>query len=355
MSKVRVAVAGCGSVSTKYIPHLQNSSQVEVVAVCDNLLERAQGHAQRYGIERYFTDIDRMLTEVDFELFVNLTPMPFHAPFNRKALEAGRNVWCEKPIATTMEDANALLALAKQRGVGLYGAPNSPTSPAFQQIARLITSGELGQVHVAHGIYGWSGPTWAGTAWYYKKGGGSLFDLGVYNVTTLTGLLGPVRAVTAMSGSAIAERIIEGEARPVKVESDDNTAIILDHGNTVYSVVQTGFVYGAQREDWTIQVIGTQGAATMGGYDWEPYDVTFHPGAKGTAGGKWETQPYGRSDYAWEGGATYIAECLASGTQPVVSGEHPVHVLEVMLAAFKSAETGQRVAIESSFPWPLYR
>lgn len=353
MSKIRVAVVGCGSVSQKYVPDLKQSLHVDLVAVCDNRLEFARRHADTYQIEHYFDDIDRLLAEVPFDLLVNLTPMQFHAPFNRKGLEAGRNVWCEKPIATNLSDAHALLALARQRGLGLWGAPNSPTSPAFQYMAKVLASGEIGQTFVGHGIYGWSGPSWPGTAWFYKKGGGSLFDLGVYNVTTLTGLLGPAKSVMAMAGTAIPERLIAGEA--VKAEADDNTALILDHGNAVYSVIQTGFVYGAQREDWTIQLIGTKGAMTMGGYDWEPGDVSVYAGDQTTSKeGKWEVRCKGTSDYKWQHGATYIAECLAKGEKPVLSGEHAVHTLEVMLAALKSAEEGRRIPIESSFPWPLY-
>lgn len=353
MSKVRVAVVGCGSVSQSYVPHLKQSPYVELVAVCDALVERARTHAETHGIEHYFDDIDRMLAEVDFDLLVNLTSMPFHAPFNRKALEAGKNVWCEKPIATDLGEAHELLKLSRQRGVGLWGAPNSPTSPAFRHMAEILSSGAIGRVHVAHGIYGWSGPEWSGTEWYYKKGGGSLFDLGVYNITTLTGLLGPARSVVAMAGSAHTQRIIDDKVVPV--ESDDNTALILDHGNTILSVIQTGFVYGAQREDWTIQVIGTEGAMTLGGYDWDPRNVTVHLGDQSKTASKWEVRCDEKNEYAWQGGATYIAECLAKGEQPILSGEHALHVLEVMQATLQAAASGQRVQIESTFPWPLVR
>lgn len=351
MSKVRVAVVGCGSVSQSYVPHLKQSPFVELVAVCDTLVERAQKHAATYAIEHYFQDLDHMLAQVDFDLLVNLTSMPYHAPFNRKALEAGKNVWCEKPIATSLDEAHELLKLAQKQQVGLWGAPNTPTSPAFRHMAEIIAAGTIGPIHVAHGIYGWSGPEWAGTEWYYKKGGGSLFDLGVYNITTLTGLLGPVQSVVAMAGSAHSQRVIEGKAVPV--EADDNTALILDHGNTVYSVIQTGFVFAAQREDWTIQLIGTGGAMTMGGYDWAPRDVTVYVGDQSKTAGKWEVRCNEMEDYAWQGGATYIAECLAKGEKPLLSGEHALHVLEVMQATLKSAETGQRIQIASTFPWPL--
>ncbi len=354
MRTVRVAIVGCGNVAEKYVPHLQQSATVELVAVCDPLVDRAHSFAQAYGIKRTFQDVDQMLSTLDFELFVNLTPMPLHAPLNRKALEAGRNVWCEKPIATDLAEAQSLLALARQRGVGLWSAPANPIAPAFQFMAKALSTGTIGRVFAAHGISGSSGPSWPGSAWFYQKGGGSLFDLGVYNVTLLTGLLGPAQGVVALSGTAIPYRIINGQS--ITVEADDNTALLLDHGNTVYSVIQTGFVFAAQREDWTVQMIGTAGALTMGGYAWEPEEVSLYRDDRVKAPGRWETFGLGeQKTYVWQSGATYIAECLAKGEKPLLNGEHAVHVLEVMLAAKRSAQMGQRIQISSTFSWPLLK
>lgn len=352
MRKVRVAVIGCGNVAEKYVPHLQQSAAVELIAVCDPLVDRAGSFAQAFGIEHTFQDVDQMLRTLEFELVVNLTPMPLHAPINRKALEAGSNVWCEKPLAEELTEAQALLTLAQQHGVGLWGAPANPIAPAFQFMARTLATGAIGRVYAAHGIAGSSGPSWPGSAWFYRKGGGSLFDLGVYNITLFTGLLGPAQGVMALSGTAISRRVIDGHS--IAVEADDNTVLLLDHGNTVYSVIQTGFVYAAQRDDWTVQLVGTRGALTMGGYAWEPEEVSIYRGDRVKAPGRWETVELEEQEpYVWQSGATYIAECLAKGEKPLLSGEHAVHVLEVMLAAKRSAQTGQRIQIASTFSWPL--
>ena len=354
MRKVRVAVVGCGNVAEKYVPHLQQSTAVELVAVCDPLVDRARSFAQAYGIEHAFQNVDQMLRTLDFELLVNLTPMPSHAPINRKALEVGRNVWCEKPLAEELTEAQALLALAQQHGVGLWGAPANPIAPAFQFMARTLATGAIGRVYAAHGIAGSSGPSWPGSAWFYQKGGGSLFDLGVYNVTLFTGLLGPAQGVVALSGTAIPRRIINDQS--LTVEADDNTALLLDHGNMVYSVIQTGFVYAAQREDWTVQLIGTAGALTMGGYAWEPKEVSIYRGDQLKAPGRWETDLLGEQEpYVWQSGATYIAECLAKGEKPMLRGEHASHVLEVMLAAKRAAQMGQRIQVATTFSWPLLK
>ena len=352
MRKVRVGVVGCGNVAEKYVPHLQQSAAVELVAVCDPLLDRAHSFAQAYRIEHVYQDVDQMLRTLDFELVVNLTPMPLHALINRKALEARRNVWCEKPLAQDLTEAQALLAQAALQGVGLWSAPANPIAPAFQVMAQTLAAGSIGRVYAAHGISGSSGPAFPGSAWFYQKGCGSLFDLCVYDVTLLTGLLGPVQGVVALSGTAIPCRSIHGTS--IAVEADDNTALLLDHGNTVYSVIQTGFVYAAQRDDWTVQLIGTSGALTMGGYAWEPGEVSLYRGDRMKAPGRWETaEPGEQEPYVWQSGATYIAECLASGEKPLLSGGHALHVLEVMLAAQRSAQTGQRIQITSTFSWPL--
>lgn len=344
MKKTRVAVVGCGSVAMEYIPHLQASEYVECLAVCDSLPNRAHDYAEKYGIPQFYTDIDQLLKELEFDLLVNLTSMPFHGSINRKALMAGRNVWCEKPIATDLPTAEEIVRLADEKKLGLWGAPNVVTSDAFRFMNQQIQCGAIGKACVGHGIYGWSGPDWG--AWFYQKGGGSLFDLGVYNITTLTGLLGPAKSVVAMSGAAVPVRQINGQK--ITVEADDNTALILDHGASVFSVIQTGFVYKKQREDWTVQIIGTNGAVTMGGYDWDPCGVQLSTGDR-----DWERHCEGEPNYHWAGGATYIAECMAGGKKPMIQGAHAVHVLDIMISALKSAESGQRIEIATTFQWPL--
>jgi len=347
MSRIKVAVAGCGRVSEYYLADLSASPHVELVSVCDTVPERAEERAREFGVPHSFPDVDQMLAGPTFDLLVNLTAMPHHFPLNLKALQAGRHVFCEKPIATTLTDGRQLLEVAAARGVRLFGAPNAVTSPAFRCMAEVIASGEIGRVHAAHGRYGHVGPSWG--PWFYRKGGGSLFDLGVYNITTLTGLLGPVRSVVALAGIAVPERTVEGER--VRVEADDNIMLLMDHGDSAFSCVQTGFVYGAHRSDWTVELIGTRGSVNLLGHDWEPHGVAVLT----------ESRPNGairapdQQGYGWERGASYVAERLAEGSPCLLTGEHAFHVLEVMLAALGSSETGRRVDVESRFPLPSTR
>ncbi|MGH2388075.1 MAG: Gfo/Idh/MocA family protein [Chloroflexota bacterium] len=352
LTRIRVGVVGCGSVGERhYLPDLAASPYVDLVAVCDADEARATWVAARHGVARCYTDLDAMLAGSDFELLCNLTPMPLHAPLALKALRAGRHVLNEKPLAVTLKEADLLLEEAARRGLIVTAAPNAVLSPTFHAAAAAIASGEIGKVCAARGRYGHSGPH---EPWFYKQGGGALFDLGVYNVVTLTGLLGPAIGVVALSGIAVPRRILHGEE--FSVEADDNTTLLLDFGQGVQAVIQTGFVYptrpdrGAGYDDRaTIELLGTRGSINWLGYDWEPHGIEL---CTDTTDG-WETRAVDQRGYTWKNGGSALARSLAEGDRSSMTAEHAYHTLEVMLGALESAASGRRVALRSTFPWPI--
>jgi len=345
MARVRVGVLGCGNVGEDhYAPDLAASPYVDLVAVCDVDPARAKRVAERHDIPYWFTDVDTMLSGADFELLINLTPMRLHASLNLKGLQAGRHVLCEKPLATTLADADTLMEEAVRRNLHLFGAPNVVLSPTFRAAAEAITAGEIGKICAAHGRYGHGGPH---EPWYYKPGGGSLFDLGVYNVMTITGLLGPARGVVALSGIAVPRRTLHGEE--FTVEAEDHTVLLLDFGEGVFAAIQTGFVYPLYDDRATIEICGTGGALNWLGYDWEPRGIDVRT----VESTEWQTRAADQHNYIWENGGSYIARCLATGEQPLMTAEHAYHTLEVMLGALESARSGRRVELRSAFPWPI--
>ncbi len=348
---------GCGSVGERhYLPDLAASPHVELAAVCDTdearaaRAARAARVARRYGVPRWYTDVDAMLAGSEFELLCNLTPMPFHASLALKALRAGRHVLNEKPLATSLREADALLEEAARRGLIVTAAPNAVLSPTFHAAAAAISSGEIGTACAARGRYGHAGPH---EPWFYQQGSGALFDLGVYNVVTLTGLLGPAVGVVALSGGVVPSRQLHGEE--FAVEADDNTTLLLDFGRGVQAVIQTGFVYptrpdgGAAYDDRvTIEVLGTQGAINWLGYDWEPRGIEVRTAASPD----WETRAAHQQGYTWKNGGSSLARCLATGEHSAMSAAHAYHTLEVMLGALESARSGRRIEIRSTFPAP---
>jgi predicted dehydrogenase len=351
--RIKVGVIGCGSVSTQYLPHLSRCPYVELVSTCDIIPERAQRQAAAHRVRNHYPNMERMLAGAAFDFLVNLTDMQEHERLNRQALQAGKHIWSEKPMANSLAAGQELLALANQRRLRIWGAPTVVNSPQFAFMAKTLAEGKLGKIAGAHADYGHTGPDWA--AFFYERGGGSLPDLGVYNLTTLTGLLGPARSVVAMTSVVTPSRQIRGKGK-IAVTAEDNAMVLLDHGQGVISHVQCGFNYfnphghdGRHEERHTITIVGTKGMMGLVGYDWGPraVDVATHDQPA------YQRHAADPRDYVWQQGASLAAQSLATGKKTLFTPEHALHVLEIISAARQSQEEGRRVPLRSTFRWPV--
>jgi predicted dehydrogenase len=361
-SKIRVGHIGCGNVARgAYIKAMQAVPWIEIVSTCDIIPSRAQDLAKMYNIPEYYTNIyDQIKKGPKFDLLVNTTSMPSHFEVNKAGLEAGCYVWTEKPMALQVSQAKLLIDLANQKGTKIFPSPTVVTSPQFKFMAETIASGKVGKIFSAHATYGHEGKLWS--PWFFEKGGGSLYDLGVYNVGTLTGLLGPARSVVGMYGISKPVRTVhphDGPPQDVKVTADDNTMLIMEHDNAVFSHIQTGYTYFSglddkdiSRTDYTIDLTGTDGIMHLVGYDWGPHGVDL----------SWRGQPELKKErfcedpgtYTWQGGPGYVSDCMLNGKPSLITAEHGLHILEVMNAALESQDTGRRVKVNSTFKWPLF-
>jgi len=352
-SKIKVAIIGCGSVSGVYLPHLSASPFVELVSVCDIKPERAKQRAEQFKVPIQYPHIDKLLAGAKFDLMLNLTNMQEHGRLNKLALMAGKHVWSEKPLANTYREGNELLLLAKKQGLRIWGAPAVVNSPQFAFMAKQINDGKLGTIAAGHAHYGHLGPTWS--AFFYEAGGGSLPDLGVYNLTTLSGLLGPVKSVMAMTNILTPTRTVDDKGE-IKVEAEDNASVLMEHQGGAISHVQCGFNYfdpyghqGTGQDKPTVSIVGKKGAMHLIGYDWMPFGVDM-----ATIDHE-ESQRFATDagDYVWQQGASVICESLVKGTEPLINAEHSLHVLEIIEAARKSQKEGMRIQLESVFPYPV--
>lgn len=351
--KIRIAVIGCGSVSTQYLPHLSKSEYVKLVSCCDIIYERAKTRSAEYKIPNHYPHIDKMLAGAKFDLMINLTDMQEHGSLNRQALMSGKHVWSEKPMANTYKEGKALLDIAKSKKLRMWGAPAVVNSPQFAFMSKTLQEGKLGSLSAAHAHYGHTGPTWS--AFFYEKGGGSLPDLGVYNLATLTGLLGPARSVIAMTNIITKERTVDNKGK-IKVEAEDNAQVIMEHAKGVLSHVQCGFNYfdpygheGKGQEKPTIQIWGSKGNMGLVGYDWSPHGVDLATRDHETTQ-RFVEDPEG---YVWQEGATVISEALVKNIEPRIAADHALHVLEVIEAARVSSASGRKVLLQSKFKWPM--
>jgi predicted dehydrogenase len=351
--RIRTGLIGCGSVSNSYLPVLTQCPYAEVVSLCDIRPERARKQAEKFKIAHHYPHIEAMLAGEPFEFLIDLTDMQEHEHLNRQALEAGKHVWSEKPIANSLAAGQKLLRLAQDKKQRLWGAPITVQSPQFAFMARTLAQGALGRVAAAHADYGHEGPNWS--SFFYEKGGGSMPDLMVYNITSLTGLLGPAKSVTAMLSIVTPEREITEKGK-IKVTEEDNAMVLLEHGRGVISHIQSGFNYfnphghdGSGEQRHTITIVGSGGFMGLVGYDWAPQgvDVATHEQPK------LERHVTDAAGYIWQQGAALAAECLATGKELLVTPEQALHVLEIITGARESQETGKRVPLTSTFRWPV--
>jgi len=346
---VRIGVVGCGNVlEVGYWPLLERlraRGLADLVMACDRREELRGEVAARYGVERFTADFRELVESPDVDLVLVLTSMPLHGPVSRAGLEAGKHVLVEKPLATTLEEGLALVELARQSPGHLVPAPFVTLSPTYQTMARRIARGDIGRPLLARARYGWAGPSWG--QWFYRAGGGALFDLGVYNLTSLTGLLGPAERVSAMAGVAIPRRVVDGET--IEVEAEDNAHVLLDWGRSVYGVVTTGFTMQQYRSP-CLEVYGSEGTIQMLGDDWDPEGYELWQNEVGA----W--QVYAETDPAWPwaDGLNHLVDCIRGGTRPLVTPEHACHVLEIMLAAQRAARDGQTQVLRTAFERPCF-
>ena len=182
-------------------------------------------------------------------------------------------------------------------------------------------------------------------------------DLGVYNMATLTGLLGPAKSVMAMLSIVKPERTIDEKGK-IKVEAEDNAHILMEHDKNVLSHVMCGFNFfdphgheAGTQSLHSIQIYGDSGNMRLIGYDWETNGVVLDD--------SWTDPPKllstDKGGYEWQEGARVTGESIVTGTEPRINVEHALHVLEIIEAARKSQQTGMRIKLKSKFPWPIVK
>jgi predicted dehydrogenase len=340
-----IGVLGLGSVFLgpyrQSIRQLEQAGKARLVAAFDVDREKTKAVAAMHPSIPTAATAAALIARDDVDVVLVLTSMNEHAELADAALRAGKHVLVEKPMATTLAAAQALLELSRSAKGLLVCAPHIVLSPTYRAMHADVMAGKIGRVLLARARYGWSGPWWG--QWFYRPGGGALFDLAVYNLTSLCGFIGPVRRVCAMVGTAIPKRMAEGVE--IAVQADDNAQVLLDFGESRFACITTGFTMQKYRSP-AIELYGTEGVLQMLGDDWAPQGFERWTRERET----WEILEDSEPQWSWTSGLKHLVECVAAGTRPVNRPEHALHCVEVMLAAQVSAREGRFVEIESGFP-----
>ncbi len=338
--EIGIGVIGCGSVSEHYMRQMAGlAGRARVLAAADTRAERRAWMASQ-GVPFVSPRYEDLLARPDVEAVLVLTSMNEHGPIAHAALAAGKHVLVEKPMATDFAAARELVALARGAGLTLMPAPHVVLSPTFKRIRAALHSGQIGQVLAARAMYGWIGPEWG--RWFYQKGAGPIFDLGVYNITSLVALLGPAKRVIAMTGQVMPVRTVEGA--PMRIETEDNAHILLDFGDGVLASVFTGFSIH-DKAGPAIELYGSGGVLVLHGDDWAPDGHSCYDAATR----QWTRAPEQAPDWHWTAGLDHFVDVVRDGAVAEITPEHGLHVLEIMLKAIDSGRDGVALPLTTQF------
>jgi predicted dehydrogenase len=344
-SPIRIGLIGLGDIAGRYIDTLKDAPGVRLVAGASSSPERARSRRE-LGLP--VQALDDLIARDDLDLVLNLTPPRVHARITRRALEAGKSVYSEKPLATTLEDAKAIAALAEASGLVLACAPATFMGPAQQTARQMIDAGELGAVWGAAATMVYPGPD----LWHHDAdrlfgpGAGVVMDMGVYDVTALVHLLGPVERVTAGGGRARVERAIRagpraGERFPVEALTHASALLGFAGGATATLTVSFDGP-GARRSE--LEIYGSRASLALprSGEFSGPIQIT-------RALGVWDEQSpiFGWTEPSWALGVLDTADAIRSGRAPRASAATAIHVLETLLAIERSVVSGATIEIAS--------
>ena len=222
---MNIGIIGCGAISSQYmIGFDKNKSDVNVVACADLDNEKSELFAKEYNIEHL--TVENLLFNPNIDIIVNLTPPSSHFEISCKSLKNGKHVFSEKPVALSVEQGKKLYGLVNKHDRYLFSAPDTTLGPAFTKGQDLILSGKIGEIigasasFATHGVEGWH----PNPSFYYKKGGGPLFDMGPYYLTALFKILGPVNEIISYSQKTFPVRSVDNpEVKYKNIDVDVDT------------------------------------------------------------------------------------------------------------------------------------
>lgn len=352
---MKVGIIGCGNISGIYLKNLTTLfTNLQVVALCDLDREKARSCAEKYNVAKVLT-AEELLSDSEVDTVLNLTTPKGHYPICKMALEAGKNVYVEKPLSLSYQEGKELAELAKRKGLALGCAPDTFLGAGIQTCRELIRQGAIGKViggaayMMCPGHESWH----PSPEFYYDLGGGPLFDMGPYYLTALVHLLGRVKKVTAENRRAFEERTItskEKHGQRIKVKVDThNTAILCFECGAVITLVTSFDVIRHSMPN--IELYGTEGSLrvpdpnTFGGSVLlaTREDREFREQALIT--------PYEKNSRGI--GLSEMALAIEEKRPANASGQLALHVLEIMESIVKSGETGEAILLESSPSAPV--
>jgi predicted dehydrogenase len=365
MKKLGVGIIGCGNISAAYLGLAPMFKAIEVRAVADLNMEAAKARAAEFGVRA--ETVEDLLADDQIDIVVNLTVPNAHFEISKRALEAGKHVYSEKPFVLSLEDGEELRRIASAKGLLVGSAPDTWMGGAHQDARAAVDAGKVGTItagtaHVmSHGPEGWH----PNPDFFYDLGGGPMLDLGPYYLNNLIQFLGPIEKVVALTASPLKTRPIgsgdrQGQTVPVKTPTDIHALLKFRNGATI--TLSTSWDVWKHRHA-NMELYGTEGTLFVP-------DPNFFGGKVEIAAPGGEIVPLDRSDHPFGVDnqenrntglkqANYRTAGLADMAQAIIEGrphrcslEMALHAVDAMTSILKSGETGEFVSLTTTCERP---
>ncbi|MFP4005855.1 MAG: Gfo/Idh/MocA family protein [Candidatus Hadarchaeia archaeon] len=337
--KLGIGVIGGGKISeTVHLPGYRENSKVDLKAICDVDEETAEEMANQFGAESWYTDYEELLARNDIQGVSVCTPNSFHREHSVAAAESGKHVLLEKPMAPTLEECDEIIDACEENGVKLVMGFDRRFFPEYKRVKRLIDEGVVGSISQIRFHGGHSGPydTWgAKTDWFNKKdevGGGALLDLGTHYIDLLRWYVGEISSVKAVGGNLAG-----------KSEGEDNALVLLDFEEGPFGQVDASWTYSEWHEFGEIH--GSKATLFLRESK-DPLVVYANEEIpEGLKGPVRPTQPVSMTESMRPNRQKIdnFVEIIIKDKEPNLTGEDGKKSVEVVKAAYKSIETGERV------------
>ncbi|OGS20728.1 MAG: oxidoreductase [Elusimicrobia bacterium RIFOXYA2_FULL_39_19] len=353
MGKIGIGIIGCGNISGIYFKNCKKFDNLEILACADMVKEKAEAKAKEYNIPKACS-VEELLADKRIKLVVNLTIPKAHTEVNIKALNAGKNVYLEKPLALSRNEAVKVINLARKKRLLVGGAPDTFMGSGQQACRKLIDDGEIGRpvgataFMLCHGHESWH----PAPEFYYKKGGGPMLDMGPYYLTALVNILGPAVKVMGMENITFPERTITSKEKygaKIKVEVSTHVLGLIEFKNRVIGTIITSFDVWAHKMP-CIEIYGEKG--TLRVPDPNCFDGVPLIWTKAALEWKEVKLTHAFVDNSRGVGVSDMANAIINKVPFRPDVKLTYHVLDLMQSFHESARTGKQVKLVSKCGQP---